>query len=641
LSLLKARALLAGVSLLVGLALCEGALRLLDRGDGSAAPAVATLTAKLSDRERAAAYIDGLPAASGTDRRWFAEDPPPLPNRTPIARERQERYRDFERRGLYGPQADYIWNRRFVESQRCAPGSVFRNYPDKVLVFEPVFPSERPRFRFPPKTTTSSGLVTNDFGLRGRPLSLAKPPGIVRIAFLGASTTVCAHHRLFSYPDRVVDWLNRFAASNGYAARFEALNSGREGLNSEDFVRIFLDELVPLDPDLAVYYEGSNQFTSATSLAFPSVPARARIDPADPIAAHRLPAVLRDNLALGRLAERALNGFVSVGEPRKPAYVLRPRVSVDDPSPDPDDPGLPLQLPVIVKDLDGILAGMRSAGGRLALSSFVWLASEDLRLSPVRNRGIYEQLNTVLWPLRYADIRRLADFQNRVFRAYASERGADFLDVAADVPRDPELFSDAIHMTEGGDRLRAWIVFQRLVPIVRRMLDSGEWPRASQAGKLPPPPSLATFEMAMRCDEAPTTKLERVPGGLRLDQARTAFEQASMRRGPPMEITTAPQRWSYAVEIPIHPPADRARVRFVLVRGRVLEGAAGVGVLNDDGEALQHERSVPPSDAAIDIYLPVPAPERAAKLIIRNTAEGDVRTKMIVEDVALLAAGSQ
>ena len=70
-------------------------------------------------------------------------------------------------------------------------------------------------------------------------------------------------------------------------------------------------------------------------------------------------------------------------------------------------------------DLDSIRNSLESIGGHLVLCSFEWLAEDGMPLSPTRHQYIYRQLNTVLWPLRYADIRRLADFQNRVFRRYA------------------------------------------------------------------------------------------------------------------------------------------------------------------------------------------------------------------------------
>ena len=48
------------------------------------------------------------------------------------------------------------------------------------------------RFRFLPDTTTPIGLVTNAYGFRGAPVPLARQPKTIRIAFIGASTTVSA-----------------------------------------------------------------------------------------------------------------------------------------------------------------------------------------------------------------------------------------------------------------------------------------------------------------------------------------------------------------------------------------------------------------------------------------------------------------
>jgi len=89
---------------------------------------------------------------------------------------------------------------------------------------------------------------------------------------------------------------------------------------------------------------------------------------------------------------------------------------VDEDDPSPDSPDLPIQLPAIVKDLDAIRAGLNSIGGGLAVCSFEWYTPSGAPISPPGTKFIYQQLNTVLWPLRYDDIRRLSDFQNRVFR---------------------------------------------------------------------------------------------------------------------------------------------------------------------------------------------------------------------------------
>jgi hypothetical protein len=83
---------------------------------------------------------------------------------------------------------------------------------------------------------------------------------------------------------------------------------------------------------------------------------------------------------------------------------------------------------------------------------------------------------------------RLAAFQNRVFAKYASANKLAFIDVARLLPFDPDLFIDAIHNTYAGERLRAWVFLQGLVPIVESHLKSGTWPRALPASAGAPPP---------------------------------------------------------------------------------------------------------------------------------------------------------
>lgn len=629
--------LLVMASILCGLLLCEAGLRLFARFNGTHSRSGANAAKTGMSPSSAMRYIMRLPAAPGTDRGWFLEDPPPLPNRTAVDPQRWDLYRDFERRGIFTPQADYLWNRFYVESQRCAPNSVFQTYPDTVLAFSPPVEDLNPRYRFPRNTTMGSGLVTNEFGLRGPPIALVKPPKTIRIAFLGASTTVGFHYFPFSYPERVTHWLNRFAEANRLDVRFEALNAGREGINSQDIASIVRDELLPLDPDLAVYYEGSNQFHAANLLVAPPIPTRRELDPHDSVVEHKVPELLRTHLALGDLLDRALNGFGTLGEPRKPAYRLQWPAGVDEFKPALDNPHLPLQLPTIVKDLDSIRGSLASVGGQLVLCSFEWLVKDGMRFKPHPHEFIYKQLNTTLWPLRYADIRGLADFQNRVLRRYAADRGISFLDVASAIPQDPDLFSDAIHMTDPGERVRAWIVFQQLLPVIRKQIEAGKLPRAGGSHPLPPPPSLAATEASVRCGNGPSGRLERIVDGLPLDNIDLAYEGASIERGASVKVVTANLPWSFAATIPINAPAGLTRPCYLFLRARVAAGKIGLGIVDLGSGTLETEKAVGPTASMIDITVPVLFPDRAVSLIIRNAAPAGVRSEISIQDAALLA----
>jgi hypothetical protein len=624
--------LLLLASVLCGLVLGEAGLRWFMRHQPRSGQAPVTSSVM--------EYARGIRLAPGTDLNWFSEDPPPLPNRTPPSADRVSRFQEFRRRGLYAAQSEYIWNYYYIERERCNPNGLLRNFPEDLLVFTPPVPDSHPRYWFPPNESLPSGLVTNAFGFRGHPIALVKPPRTIRIAFLGASTTVGFHEFPFSYPEYVEHWLNRFAEANHYDVRFEALNTGREGFSSPDLADVMHHEVRALDPDVAVYYEGSNQFSAATRLLSPQFPTRTEVDPRDKIVQHKLPAWLIAHFATANLLDRLLMGAQRIGEPVKPSYRLIWPAEVNEKNPDPDNPHLPLSLPQIAKDLDSIRNDLNSAGARLVLCSFKWFADDGIGFSPTRHEQIYKHLNTYLWPLRYSDIRRLADFQNRFFRNYATAREIGFVDVASAVPEDPDLFVDGIHMTEGGDRLRAWIFFQRFVPWLRPLLDSHQLPRPPASSPLPPPWRVTTTRVSSGC-AAPTGPLTVVPGGLSLDEIRLDYQGGVLENGPPLKLTTRKEQWNFSARIPFHVPPDGNPPLFALVRARVLSGRIGIGVHDRETRDFQSETLADPAPAIKDIFVPVVLPDRADFLILRNVAPGGVPTTLSIESVSLVAPATR
>jgi hypothetical protein len=113
---------------------------------------------------------------------------------------------------------------------------------------------------------------------------------------------------------------------------------------------------------------------------------------------------------------------------------------------------------------------------------------DGMQLDPIRHRSILDHINQNYGPFYYRDMERLAAFQNRVFAKYARAHDLGFIDVARLMPFDPDLFVDAIHNSYAGERLRAWVFLQGLVPIVERHLKSGAWPKKVEASKSPAPP---------------------------------------------------------------------------------------------------------------------------------------------------------
>jgi len=426
---------------------------------------------KWQSLEDAWPYVQQLPTAAGVEREWFLA---PAPERPPVKPEpdlqaRADRYRPVDL------PANYEWNWKFAVNTACLKehhdgGEILDNFED-VFVFDPLDGSPFPRFRFLRGVTYPSALRTNAFGWRGPDIALNKRPGSIRIAFIGASTTVGPHHEPYSYPELIQFLLNRWGQLRHPQLTFEVINAGREGVNSSSIQAIVRQEVLPVDPDLVVYYEGSNQYWPADFI-------RARL-PARSQTSAPQPSAFGQYSAIARRMETVLRRAVALGvEAPKPAISVEWPKDLDERDPNLSHPQLPINLPQILADLETIRHSLDDEGARLALTSFVWLVHPGLILDPVRDAYLFDYLNVKYWPYSYAHMRRYIDFQNQVFRKYAATHGVDFIDLAGEYPPDPRLFSDGVHMMGVGIPLQAWIVFNHLVSTMERRLGSGEWPRA-------------------------------------------------------------------------------------------------------------------------------------------------------------------
>lgn len=451
-------------------------LRLEASALGEATPAATARSSpqKLAGDTDAFAYVRQLPVAPGVERGWFAEK---LPDRPAWRADADLAARARRYQGVDELAASYEWNWNYVTAAVCghdpADGGDLFNRLDDIYVFQPSDGSDVPRFRFLRRVTYPSGLVTNGFGWRGQDVPLRKPPRTVRLAFVGASTTVGMHAEPYSYPELVGVWMNRWARAHHRDLAFEAINAGREGVNSHSIAAIVRQELTPLEPDMVLYYEGANQFWPVDFVTTTVLP-RSRVSVP-------VPGTWESYSAIARRVKNLYSHVAQPGaEPDRPVLRVNWPADVDEHDPDLQSPHLPYEIRQVLGDLDRMRLTLGESGSHLAVASFVWLVHEGLVLDPVRDRLVFSYLNTTYWPFTYAHLRRFLDFQTTAFRKYASLHGVDFIDVAGAYPPDPRLFGDAIHMTSAGIRLQAWLVFNALVPIAERRLESREWPRSAQ-----------------------------------------------------------------------------------------------------------------------------------------------------------------
>lgn len=203
-------------------------------------------------------FLSTVELADGVKAEWF-HDEPRAPNR---AVDLQLVKLDRLSEGTAVPSVDLAkaWNLSHLRAEPLCSGSRFDQYPGVILAFENSDSSPYPRYRHLPSRTTVAGLSTNRFGWRGEDIPLHRSPGTVRIAFLGASTTISHHSYPHAYPELVGHWLNLWSKDHAPGVTFEVMNAGRAGITSGDISAIMSQEVSPLRPDIVVYYEGSNQF---------------------------------------------------------------------------------------------------------------------------------------------------------------------------------------------------------------------------------------------------------------------------------------------------------------------------------------------------------------------------------------------
>ena len=96
------------------------------------------------------------------------------------------------------------------------------------------------------------------------------------------------------------------------------------------------------------------------------------------------------------------------------------------------------------------------------------------------NSGLYEELNGPrFWPFSYAALRQILDAHNAVIKAWARTYNVTVVDIDGRMPARPDLRVDPWHDNDLGQNMRAWLVFQALVPLLVRDLRTGEVPHAN------------------------------------------------------------------------------------------------------------------------------------------------------------------
>jgi len=266
----------------------------------------------------------------------------------------------------------------------------------------------------------------NSLGFRGDDFERRKPPHTVRIAALGASTTFCAevsdNHK--TWPHRLQEKL----AGAYPGLTFEVINTAVGGYTAAENLRNLTYRVLPLEPDLAIYYEGNNEITKDTrQLALD----RGLIASANPQALART----ISNYSL--LFDLTYKNLTILAGRHKIAATAR---TIDSVPPD-----LPNHF---IGQLDEMRRMLAARDIPLVLSTFiVKFRRNQPRATQLANADV--EFYYMPW-MSIDGMLSAMDIYNRAILDYGARSGLPVLDDRDAVPPDAEHFSDAMHFVDKG-----------------------------------------------------------------------------------------------------------------------------------------------------------------------------------------------
>lgn len=264
----------------------------------------------------------------------------------------------------------------------------------------------------------------NSLGFRGDEFTREKPPNTVRIAVLGASTTfnieVSSNHA--TWPHRLQEKLR--AASPG--VNIEVVNASLGGYISADNLKNLRHRVLPLSPDLVIYYEANNEIVSDTrdlALREGLIDSGGRSQLVRTLSSWSLMFDLAHKnliiLAQGRGLSKAKMDAVPADLPTKFLGVLdQMRVELDRRN-------IPLMLSTfIVKYRRGQDREMQVRNADVAFYYMPWMSIDGL-LSAM-------------------------DVYNQAILDYGQQHGLMVVDDRSAIPADAEHFTDCMHLADKG-----------------------------------------------------------------------------------------------------------------------------------------------------------------------------------------------
>lgn len=304
--------------------------------------------------------------------------------------------------------------------------------------------------RVPIAGMTSGRITVNRLGFRGPEITVPKPPGVVRIAFLGSSTTWCGE---VSSNEKVWPHMVTSALQEVFpGARFDYVNGGVPGYTLAASLKNLEYRVGPLEPDVIVIYEATNDLSGEMrELAH---------------AAHLIPHtkfVERSWLETHSLLLHLVVKNLAILRAQQAARENHGRLKID-----PSQIGAEFR-----KELTALVEAAR----RRAKVVAVVTSSTQLR----RGQSGEDQLQAAVSALFYMPfmspsglIEAYARY-NEIIREVATHTGVLLIDGEDTIPGDSVHFNDTVHFTDAGSERMATRVTKALAeaPVFRRLVEHG------------------------------------------------------------------------------------------------------------------------------------------------------------------------
>ncbi|NNF61550.1 MAG: hypothetical protein HKN06_09520 [Gammaproteobacteria bacterium] len=292
--------------------------------------------------------------------------------------------------------------------------------------------------RVPLPSIDRGGIRTNSLGFRSPELSNPKPPGVLRIAFLGGSTTYGAEvsSNEANWPHLVIQQLQQ----RWPQVRFEYINAGVPGYAAETSLKNLRARVQQLEPDAVVIYHATNDLSLYS---------------------------YEEAVRQGVARERTEDGLSWLSEYSLLSYLVEKnlRVRTQQAQASDAEPKLTVDTAALAAPFEAALVELGTAAGQVA--DFVALVTFSTHLRPDQtDKQQAAAAVTGLYYMPYMTITGLLQgfaTYNETIRTVAQRLDLHLVDGENDIPGDPVHFADSVHFTDAGSKVMARRVAESLI----------------------------------------------------------------------------------------------------------------------------------------------------------------------------------